>query len=90
MFIRIRLLAHEALRRYMSDNGDHARLPAALTARVYGIIWKAGDNDGFAAEFNNLCSAALKDATAEGYGELIELVEHPSPELECFFEKNNI
>jgi len=86
MFIRLRMMAHEALREYMARA---ARPPMSrrLTARIYKAITEAENSGTFANELDWVCSNAFEDQTAEGFGDLIQDFEQPPEELADLLEK---
>lgn len=86
MFIRLRMMAHEALRAYMADD-NRPPMSRRLTARIYKAITEAENNPGFANVLDNVCADAFGDQTAEGFGDLIQDFENPPEELAALLEK---
>ncbi len=73
MFIRLRIQAHDALKKIMLD-GDHAPLFDHTTRRIYDIIKTAETNEAFANSFDWECAEAFDGQAAEGYDDLVMLV----------------
>lgn len=72
MFIRLRMMAHEALKEYM--HGKHPPLYGDTTLRIYDIIKTAETNEAFANSFDMECAEAFDEQTAEGYDDLVMLL----------------
>ena len=72
MFIKLRIMAHEALKQVMFDN-DHAPLFDHTTKVIYNTIKTAETDEGFANELDCECADAFDEQTADGYDDLLEL-----------------
>ncbi len=72
MFIKLRIMAHEALKQVMLDN-DHAPLFDHTTKVIYNTIKTAETDEGFANELDCECADAFDEQTADGYDDLLEL-----------------
>lgn len=88
MFIKMRMSAHEALKQYMLT--DHSPLNRDTTKLIYDIIAKAETDDAFANNFDLACADAFVEQTAEGYDDLIELIDEMPPELEDFLRESGL
>lgn len=86
MFIRQRMMAHEALRAHMADD-NRPPMSRRLTARIYKAITEAENNPSFANVLDNVCADAFCDQTAEGYGDLVQLFDDPPDALAALLEK---
>ena len=72
MFIKLRMMAHEALKEYM--HGNHPPLYGDTTSRIYDIIRTAETSEAFANSFDMECAEAFDEQTAEGYDDLVMLL----------------
>lgn len=72
MFIKQRIMAHEALKHIMLDN-DHAPLFDHTTKVIYNTIKMAETDEGFANALDCECADAFDEQTADGYDDLLEL-----------------
>ena len=72
MFVKLRMMAHEALKEYM--HGEHSPLCGDTTLRIYDIIKTAETNEAFANSFDMECAEAFDEQTAEGYDDLVMLL----------------
>ena len=72
MFIRLRIMAHEALKNYM--HGEHEPLNGDTTLRIYDIIKTAETSEAFANSFDMECADAFDEQTADGYDDLVMLL----------------
>lgn len=71
MFVRLRIMAHDALKNYM--HGEHEPLNGDTTLRIYDVIRTAETNTPFADALDFECSMAFDEETAEGYEDLVLL-----------------
>ena len=72
MFIRLRIQAHDALKKIMLD-GDHAPLFDHTTRLIYNTIKTAETDEGFANELDCECTDLFDEQTADGYDDLLSL-----------------
>lgn len=72
MFVRLRIMAHDALKNYMQ--GEH-ELYADTTRLVYSVIALAETNYSFADELDHVCAEAFDGQTAEDYDDLVNLFD---------------
>lgn len=80
MFIKIRIRAHEALKRIMLGN-DHAPLLNNTVKIIYNTIKTAETDEAFANELDEICADAFCGQTAEGYDDLLQLFVVPTAGL---------
>lgn len=88
MFIKMRMSAHEALKQYMLNS--HAPLNEKTAKLIYAIIAEAETDEGFANVFDFECAKLFDEQTAEGYDDLIELIDEMPPELEDFLKESGL
>ena len=86
MFIKMRLSAHEALKRYMLN--DHAPLDWDTTKLIYDIIAKAEIDEAFATAFDCACAELFTDQTADELDDLVSLVADMPEELDELLKKH--
>ena len=72
MFVRLRMMAHEALKEYM--HGKHPPLYGDTTLRIYDIIKTAETSEAFANSFDMECADAFSDETADGYDDIVMIL----------------
>ena len=72
MFVRLRIKAHNALKKIMLDF-DHEPLSDHTTRLIYDTIKTAETDDGFANELDCECENIFDVRTADGYGDLLSL-----------------
>ena len=72
MFVKLRMMAHEALKEYM--HGQHAPLYGDKTQLIYDIIKTAETCEAFANSFDMECAEAFDEQTAEGYDDVVMLL----------------
>lgn len=90
MFIRLRMMAHEALREYM--HGEHD-LFDDTTRRIYDTIKTAETNEAFANSLDWECAEAFNGQTAEGYDDLVNLfdcIDDAPEDLQDLLKRYNI
>lgn len=75
MFVRLRIMAHDALKHIMLDN-DHAPLSDHTTKVIYNTIKTAEIDESFANELDWECANAFNEQTSDGYDDLLELFAH--------------
>ena len=73
MFVRLRIMAHEALRNYM--NSDHEPLFNDTTRLIYDVIKTAETNEAFASAVDFECATAFEGQTADDYDDLVNLFD---------------
>lgn len=73
MFVRLRIMAHNALKDYM--HSDHAPLYDDTTRLIYDIIKTAETNEAFANELDFECANAFNNRMADDYDDLINLFD---------------
>lgn len=89
MFVRLRIMAHDALKNYM--HSDHAPLLDETTHMMYDIIKTAETNEAFANEFDFECANAFHDETADDYDDLVYmLAEDMTEDLRDLLTRYNI
>ena len=79
MFIRLRMMAHEALTRIMFNH--ECAMPDNLDHVIYNTLKTAAINGGFANELDQVCAEAFDEQTAEGYDDLLDLFVRMSKPL---------
>lgn len=79
MFIRLRMMAHEALTRIMFKH--ECAIPNNLDRVIYNTLKTAAINGGFANELDQVCAEAFDEQTAEGYDDLLDLFVRMSKPL---------
>lgn len=72
MFIRLRIKAHDALKKIMLD-GDHAPLFDHTTRLIYDTIKAAETDECFANELDCECAYIFDEQTADGYYDFLSL-----------------
>ena len=89
MFIKLRIMAHEALKKAMLDN-DRTPLFDHTIKVIYDTIKTAETDDGFANALDCECADAFDEQTADGYDDLLELFTHMSDGLKKLLVCNDI
>ena len=90
MFVRLRMMAHEALKEYMRRDPSLYAYTANLISK---IIKKAETDRLFANELDFECCKAFNEQTAEDYYDLVQLfdcIEDAPEELRDFLKRYNI
>ncbi len=72
MFVKLRMMAHEALKEYM--HGEHEPLYGDKTQLIYDIIKTAETSEAFANSLDMECAEAFDEQTAEGYDDVVMLL----------------
>ena len=72
MFVRLRIMAHEALKNYM--HGDHEPMYDDTIRRIYAVIATAETSEAFANSFDMECADAFSDETADGYDDIVMIL----------------
>ena len=91
MFVRLRIMAHDALKNYMMS--DHPPLYDDTTQLIYDIIKTAETDPAFAMAFDNECARAFDGETSNGYDDLVQLfdcLDDTPEELEKFLKYHKI
>lgn len=73
MFVRLRIMAHDALKNYM--NAEHEPMYDDTTRLVYDVIKTAETDHGFACELDFECCKAFDEQTAEDYDDIVNLFD---------------
>ncbi len=73
MFVRLRIMAHDALKNYM--HGDHEPMYDDTIRRIYAVIAMAETNEAFANSLDMECAEAFDGQTAEDYDDLVNLFD---------------
>lgn len=89
MFVKLRIMAHDALKKIMLDN-DHAPLSDHTTKVIYNTIKMAETDEGFANALDNECADAFVEQTADDYDDLLELFTDMPEELAKLLVCNDI
>ena len=89
MFIKQRIMAHEALKHIMLDN-DHAPLFDHTTRLIYNTVKTAETDEGFANELDCECADFFDEQTAEGFDDVLDLFSHPNGELRNLLKRHEI
>lgn len=91
MFIRLRMMAHDALAQWMVENqNDFSDLDSKTLSVLIDTISKAKDNCAFANELDEICANAFDEQTAEGFDDVLDLLKHPNGELRYLLTRYGI
>ena len=89
MFIRLRIMAHDALARAIEERGIENISSNNLSIMI-NTMHKAGIDEGFANELDQACANAFDEQTAEEYEDLACVFEKPTDELKELLEGRGI
>lgn len=88
MYIRMCMMAHVALKRYMCDR--HAPLDGRTSRRILDAIVMAEEDEGFANLLDHECAREFVLGTALEYDDLVQLFEDPPKGLKKLFRRYKI
>lgn len=91
MFIRLRMMAHNALAQWMVENQNgFSDLDSKMLSVLIDTMSKAGSNLAFANELDEVCANAFDEQTAEGFDDVLDLFKRPNGELRDLLTRYDI
>lgn len=91
MFVRLRIMAHNALAQWMVENqNDFSDLNSKTLSVLIDTTSKASSNLAFANELDEVCANAFDEQTAEGFDDVLDLFRHPNGELRNLLNRHEI